>query len=88
VACCLAGTALGCVLPSSAALLAGCFGSASFGRVMGAIYVAVVVSSVVSVRYAGAVFDSAGEYSSAFLTFLVLAVVSAVAALIVREPAS
>ena len=87
-ACCLAGTALGCVLPSSAALLAGCFGSASFGRVMGAIYVAVVVSSIVSIRYAGTVFDSAGDYSGAFLTFLVLAVISALAALIVRVPRS
>lgn len=87
-ACCLAGTALGCVLPSSAALLAGCFGSASFGRVMGAVYVAVVLSSIVSIRYAGAVFDSAGEYSGAFLTFLVLAAISALAALLVRVPRS
>ena len=52
-ACVLAGTALGCIIPSAAALVAGCFGAASFGRVMGVIYVAVVTSSVISVRSRG-----------------------------------
>jgi len=87
IACGLAGTALGCVMPSSAALIAGSFGAASFGRAMGLIYVAVVVSSVVSVPFAGASFDRTGGYSSAFLTFLVLAAVSTIAAMLIRNPA-
>ena len=82
---CLAGIAIGCALPSSAALVAGCFGSPSFGRVMGAVYVAVVLSSIVSVRFAGAVFDRTGNYRAAFMTFLVLAAVAAIATQLIRE---
>jgi MFS family permease len=86
LACCLAGMALGCVLPSSAALIAAYFGSPSFGRVMGMIYVAVVVSSIVCVRFIGGVFDRTAGYNPAFLTFLAIAVLSAVAVLLVRMP--
>jgi MFS family permease len=86
LACCLAGMALGCVLPSSAALVAAYFGSPSFGRVMGMIYVGVVVSSIVCVRFIGAVFDRTAGYNPAFLTFFVIAVLSALAVLLVRTP--
>jgi MFS family permease len=86
LACCLAGAALGCILPSSAALIADCFGSASFGTIMGAAYVLVGVSSIVSVSFAGAVFDRTKSYEDAFLTFLALSVIAAVAALAVRAP--
>ncbi|HMI95066.1 MAG TPA: MFS transporter [Micropepsaceae bacterium] len=86
LACCFAGMALGCVLPSSAALVAAHFGSPSFGRVMGMIYVAVVVSSIVCVRFIGGVFDRTAGYNPAFLTFLVIAVLSALAVLLVRAP--
>ncbi len=78
--------ALGCVLPSSAALVAAYFGSPSFGRVMGMIYVAVVVSSILCARFIGAVFDRGGGYNPAFLTFLAIAVLAALAALLVRAP--
>jgi len=84
IACCLAGTALGCILPSTAALVASCFGSPSFGTVMGAIYVGIGISSIVSVRFVGAVFDRTGHYDEAFLAFMVLSVVSALGTLLVR----
>jgi MFS family permease len=87
LASCLAGAALGCSLPASAALVAACFGSRSFGRVMGLIYAGVVVSSLVTVRFIGAVFDSTGAYHSAFLAFLVIAAGSALAAVLIRAPA-
>ena len=86
IACCLAGAGLGCILPASAALIAASFGAPSFGRAMGMIYVAVVVSSIVSVRFIGAVFDRTGNYSAAFLIFLAIAVISAAASLLVRTP--
>jgi MFS family permease len=78
--------ALGCVLPTSAALVAAYFGSPSFGRVMGMIYVAVVVSSIVCVRFIGGVFDRTAGYNPAFLTFLAIAVLSALAVLLIRAP--
>lgn len=86
LACCLAGMALGCVLPSSAALVAAYFGSPSFGRVMGMIYVAIVVSSILCARFIGEVFDRGGGYNPAFLTFLAIAALAALAALLVRTP--
>lgn len=86
LACCLAGMALGCILPSSAALVAAYFGSPSFGRVMGMIYVGVVVSSILCARFIGAIFDRTAGYNAAFLTFLGIAVLSALAVLLVRTP--
>jgi MFS family permease len=86
LACCFAGVALGCILPSSAALVAANFGSPSFGRVMGMIYVGVVVSSIVCSRFIGAVFDRTAGYNPAFLTFLAIAILSALAVLLVRTP--
>lgn len=86
--CCLAGGALGGILPSSAALVAACFGSPSFGRVMGAMYVVILGSSIASAWFVGATFDRTGQYGMAFLTFLVLAGISTLAALFVRTPPS
>jgi len=86
--CCLAGIALGGILPSSAALVAACFGSPSFGRVMGAMYVVILGSSIVSAWFVGAIFDRTGQYGVAFLTFLALAAASTLAALSVRTPQS
>jgi MFS family permease len=85
-ACCLAGVALGCILPSTAALIAACFGAPSFGRVMGMIYVAVVLASVCSVRFIGAIYDGTGGYGAAFLSFLGIAVMSSLAVLLIRTP--
>jgi len=85
--CCLAGTALGCILPSTAALIAAFFGSPSFGTVMGAIYVAIGVSSIVSVRFAGVVFDRTGNYRLAFLAFVGLSIVAAVGTFLLQPGA-
>jgi len=82
--CCLAGASLGGILPSSAAVVAACFGSPSFGRVMGAMYVVILASSILSAWFVGAMFDRTGQYGSAFLTFLAIAVGAAVATLLVR----
>ena len=88
LACSLAGASLGCVLPSSAALVASSFGAPSFGRVMGMLYVAVVLSSVVSVGFIGAVFDMTRGYDAAFGAFLVIAIVTALGAFALRTPAA
>src|SRR5262249_50517629 len=86
IACSLAGMSLGCVLPSSAALVASSFGAPSFGRVMGMLYVAVVLSSVVSVAFIGTVFDRTSAYDTAFAAFLAVGIVSALAAFAIRTP--
>jgi MFS family permease len=83
---CLAGLALGCMLPSSSALVAACFGSPSFGTVMGWMYVGVGVASIVLVRFIGTMFDRTGGYNAAFLTFAALAGLATLAALLVRVP--
>jgi MFS family permease len=84
VACCLAGTALGCMLPSAPALVAEYFGSVSFGTIMGGMYVATGISSIVSVAFVGAAFDRTGNYSTAFMTFVGLSVLAAAAVMAVR----
>jgi MFS family permease len=84
--CCLAGIALGGILPSSSALVAACFGSPSFGRVMGAMYVVILGSSIIAAWFVGAIFDRTGQYQAAFLIFLVLAAGSTISTLLVRTP--
>src|SRR5258706_1056330 len=88
IACCLAGTALGCILPSTAVLVASCFGSPSFGTVMAAVYLAIGISSIASVRFVGAVFDRNGNYPESFIIFLGLSVVASMVRLMVRRPPS
>jgi MFS family permease len=84
--CCLAGIALGGILPSSSALVAAYFGSPSFGRVMGAMYVVILGSSIIAAWFVGTIFDRTGQYQAAFLIFLVLAAGSAIATRLVRTP--
>jgi MFS family permease len=84
LACCLVGTALGCMLPSAPALVAEYFGSVSFGTIMGGMYVATGISSIVSVAFVGAVFDRTGSYNAAFMTFVGLSVLAAAAVIAVR----
>jgi MFS family permease len=78
--------ALGGILPSSSALIAACFGSPSFGRVMGAMYVVILGASLAAAWFAGAIFDRTGGYGPAFQTFLGLAAVSMLAVFCVRTP--
>ncbi|HEU4548227.1 MAG TPA: MFS transporter [Rhizomicrobium sp.] len=69
---CLGGIALGLALPSSAALIAGSFGAARFGTVMGWAYSLLLVLAIVLVLFAGIVYDRAGGYRPAFVTFAVM----------------
>jgi sugar phosphate permease len=68
----LAGLALGCVLPTSASLIASNFGSAHFGRVMGWGYALTAAFLLSSVIFAGVVFDKTGSYHIPFVAFTVL----------------
>jgi sugar phosphate permease len=68
----LAGIALGCVLPTSAGLVAGNFGSAHFGQVMGWGYALTAALLLSSVIFAGVIFDKTGSYHIPFLSFTVL----------------
>lgn len=71
-ACALGGMALGCALPASAALIAGSFGAARFGTVMGWAYSLLLVLVITLVLFAGIVFDRTGGYQPVFVTFAVL----------------
>ena len=73
-ACCLAGIALGGVLPTSASLIAARFGAARFGSVIGWTYVLVFGSTIAAVRFMGSVFDHTGSYHPAFAALLVFSI--------------
>jgi MFS family permease len=84
LACCLVGTSLGCILPSAPALVAEYFGSNSFGTIMGAMYAATGISSIISVAFVGAVFDRAGNYDQAFMAFMLLSLGASAAIVVIR----
>lgn len=68
----LAGLALGCALPTAAGLVAGSFGSARFGQVMGWGYALTAALLLSSVIFAGVMFDKTKSYHIPFLVFAVL----------------
>jgi MFS family permease len=68
----LAGLALGCALPTAAGLVAGSFGSARFGQVMGWGYALLAALLLSSVIFAGVMFDRTKSYHIPFLVFAVL----------------
>lgn len=86
VACCIIGLAIGGTYPLWMTLTADCFGSASFGVVMGSMNLLVMPFSIIAVRYIGEVFDRSGSYQQAFITFMATAVVSTLLILAVRLP--
>lgn len=86
VACCIIGLAIGGTYPLWMTLTADCFGSASFGVVMGGMNLLVMPFSIVAVRYIGLVFDRSGSYQQAFLTFIATAMVATLLILAVRLP--
>lgn len=86
IACCIIGLAIGGTYPLWMTLTADCFGSASFGVVMGSMNLLVMPFSIIAVRYIGLVFDRSGSYQQAFLTFMVTAVVATLLILAVRLP--
>ena len=86
IACCVIGLAIGGTYPLWMTLTADCFGSASFGVVMGSMNLLVMPFSIVAVRYIGQVFDHSGSYQQAFVTFMATAVLSTMLILAVRVP--
>jgi MFS family permease len=84
IAYCLAGFAQGCVLPTSPALIADHFGAPSFGRVLGAMYVAIMLSSIITVWLVGLIFDRTGGYELAFRALLAVCFLAAIAAILIR----
>jgi sugar phosphate permease len=65
----MAGVALGCALPTTAALIAAHFGPARFGAVMGWTYTLIGIISITASLSIGFIFDRLGGYHSAFLIF-------------------
>ena len=80
---CLSGIALGWALPTSAALIARDFGSASFGAVMGWAYALLGISLIFTVRFAGTMFDRTGSYRPAFAGLLIFSLVVMAIALVI-----
>jgi MFS family permease len=69
---CMAGVALGCALPTAAALIAGYYGPARFGAVMGWTYSFLGIITIASSISIGFIFDRLGGYHPAFLIFSTL----------------
>lgn len=82
----VAGLAVGGTYPIWNLVVAICFGSASFGSVIGAMSPISLPLSMVAARFIGEVYDRTHRYDFAFQTFLVLAVISAILILFVRPP--
>jgi len=85
----LAGVALGLALPSSAAMIASSFSSLRFGQVWGWGYALTAALLIVSVLFAGFMFDRFRSYHLAFLIFAaVLAALSLLTVLVAPTPAA
>jgi sugar phosphate permease len=69
---CLAGTALGCALPTVARLIAAGFGPGRFGSVMGWTYALTLGLAILAVRSVGFMYDRFGGYHVAFECFAAL----------------
>ena len=63
---------MGCALPTTAALIAGYYGPARFGAVMGWTYSLLGVITIASSISIGIMFDRLGGYHTAFLIFSAL----------------
>jgi MFS family permease len=68
----LAGTALGCALPTVTTLIAAHFGPENFGRVMGVTYFLIPALAILAVRFSGSIFDATGGYRESFEVFAAL----------------
>ena len=80
----LAGTALGCALPTAAGMLANAFGSAVFGSAMGTTFALMAAGSLIATRFIGMVYDASHRYDAGFETFLVAMAVVLAAALLLK----
>jgi sugar phosphate permease len=77
VACATAGLGIGATMPVWYASLAQRFGTRSYGVVLGLTLAVHVPLELMTVRFAGAVFDRTGGYEVMFLTFACLAPLAA-----------
>ena len=88
IACSIIGLAIGGTYPLWTTLAADCFGTASFGSVLGSMNLLMVPFSIIAVRYIGEVFDRSGSYDLALMTFMGTAVLSTLLILALRLPAT
>ncbi len=86
IACCVIGLAIGGTYPLWMTLTADCFGSASFGVVMGTMNFVVMPFSIASIRFIGEVFDRTGSYQLAFQVFIATAFIATALIWMVRLP--
>jgi MFS family permease len=86
VACCIIGLAIGGTYPLWMTLTADCFGSTSFGAVMGAMNFVVMPFSIAAIRFIGEVFDRTGSYKLAFQVFIATAFVATALIWMLRLP--
>jgi sugar phosphate permease len=85
-ACCVIGLAIGGTYPLWMTMTADCFGSTSFGAVMGTMNFIVMPFSIASIRFIGEVFDRTGSYDLAFQVFIATAFVATALVWMVRLP--
>lgn len=78
------GLLQGATVPMEYALLADCFGTASYGLVTGLTIPLISVLGIVVIRYSGQVFDRTGGYEVLFMTFAVLQMLAAAIVLATR----
>ncbi|MBS0577805.1 MAG: MFS transporter [Proteobacteria bacterium] len=83
---CLAGLAIGSVMPVWGALIADCFGTAAYGTAIGFMGACMLPLHLLSVRLAGESFDRTGSYALAFQVFTGFALAAVVFILCVRVP--
>ncbi len=82
----LGGIALGCALPTVAALIAGHFGPARFGAVMGWTYALIASFAIASTLAIGAVYDRSHSYKAGFFGFFAILAVLFLATLFLAPP--
>lgn len=78
---CFFGFGMGGVVPMQGAVVGAAFGRASFGRVLGAMRPPMAVIHLAGVPFAGWIYDTTGDYTVAFTTFIILYLFAAAAVL-------
>ena len=77
VGACLFGFGMGGVVPMQGAIVGAAFGRDSFGKVLGAMRPPMSIIHLFGVPFAGWIFDITGSYEPAFITFLILYLLTA-----------
>lgn len=75
------GLGFGGTMPLWATFIANRFGTTSFGTIMGLMVPLQMPMNIIALRYVGQAYDQAGTYDTAFLVFLVVLIVAALAVL-------